>query len=157
MTSCCARALIACAFASILIASTASADDCGPLKIVASVDLRMAADDHAAFVPVTLQGQTKYMLLDTGGTVSEITASTVASLGLESHKTPTLRFYDFKGNYVDHAAIVPDFAIGDLKGNNVDFVVGPDDLFGDNKEIAGILGPGILRFYDVAVDFANRK
>lgn len=157
MTSRTARTLIACAFASTFTASAASADACGPLKIIASVDLRMAADDRAAFVPVTLQGQTKYMLLDTGGTVSEITASTVASLGLESHKTPTLRFYDVKGNYVDHATIVPDFAIGDLKGSNVDFVVGPDDLFDDKDSIAGILGPGILRFYDVAVDFANRK
>ncbi|HLY04758.1 MAG TPA: retropepsin-like aspartic protease [Rhizomicrobium sp.] len=157
MTSHTARTLIACTLTSVFLTSTAFADECGPLKIFASVDLRMATDDRAAFVPVTLQGQTKYMLLDTGGTVSEITGSTVASLGLESHKTPTLRFYDVKGNYVDHATIVPDFAIGDLKGNNVDFVVGPDDLFPTNENIAGILGPGILRFYDVAIDFADRK
>src|SRR5579862_7184149 len=73
-----ARSLIASAFASILFSSPVSAaHECGPLKIFASVDLKMGPDDRAAFVPVTLQGQTKYMLLDTGGTVSEITASTL--------------------------------------------------------------------------------
>jgi predicted aspartyl protease len=149
--------LTACAFTAIFLATNSWAQECGPLKIVAIVDLRMAGEDRAAFVPVTLQGQTKYMLLDTGGTVSEITPTTVAALGLESHKTPTLRFYDVKGNFVDHATVVPDFAIGNLTGHNVDFVVGPDDLFPENEKIAGILGPGILRFYDVALDFANRK
>src|SRR5690348_5040485 len=135
MTPRVARTLIACALTSIFIASTAFADDCGPLKIVASVDLRMAGEDRAAFVPVTLQGQTKYMLLDTGGTISEITPTTVAALGLESHKTPTLRFYDVKGNYVDHATVVPNFAIGALAGHDVDFVVGPDDLFPKDENI----------------------
>ena len=157
MTPRVARTLIACAFASLFLATNSRAEECGPLKIVASVDLRMAGEDRAGFVPVTLQGQTKYMLLDTGGTISEITPATVAALGLESHKTPNLRFYDVKGNYVDHATVVPDFAIGDLAGHDVDFVVGPDDLFPKNENIAGILGPGILRFYDVALDFANRK
>jgi len=151
------RGLIACACTFIILVSAAVADDCGPLKIVASADLKMARGDRAAFVPVTLQGQAKYMLLDTGGFANEITASTAASLGLESHKTPTLRIYDVKGNFVDHATTVPEFAIGDLKGSNVDFVVGPDDLFPDNDKIAGVLGPGTLRFYDVALDFANRK
>src|SRR5438105_11627601 len=157
MTPRVARTLIACAFASLFLATNAWAEECGPLKIVASVDLKMAGEDRAAFAPVTLQGQTKYMLLDTGGTISEITPATVAALGLESHKTPNLRFYDVKGNYVDHATVVPDFAIGDLAGHNVDFVVGPDGLFPENENIAGILGPGILRFYDVALDFENRK
>jgi hypothetical protein len=136
---------------------SASAEECGPLKIVASVDLMMAADDRAAFVPVTLEDKNRYMLLDTGGMMSFITPVAVAELGLESVKNPRLRFYDVKGNYVDHSSIVPDFAIGDLKGHNVEFVVVPADMFADHKEIAGILGPGILRFYDVALDFANRK
>jgi predicted aspartyl protease len=135
----------------------ASAEECGPLKIVASVDLRMAAGDRAALVPVTLQGQTRYMVLDTGGIMSFITPGTVAELGLESVKNPRLRFYDVSGNCVDHTTIVPDFGIGDLKGKNVEFVVSSPTLFGGNKDIAGILGPGILRFYDVALDVANRK
>jgi len=140
-----------------LVSNTAAyADACGPLKIVASVDLRMAADDRAALVPVTLQGQTRYMLLDTGGVMSFIAPGTVAELGLESVKNSRLRFYDVKGNFVDHTTIVPDFGIGDLKGHNVEFVVSSPDFAG-NKDVAGILGPGILRFYDVALDVANRK
>jgi predicted aspartyl protease len=152
-----ARVLLACDFFSTAFGLGASAEECGPLKIFASADLRMAPEDRAAFVPVTLQGQTKYMLLDTGGVISELTPGTVTALGLESHKTPTVQFFDIKGNYVDHATVVPDFAIGGLKGTNVEFVVGPDDLFEKSEDIAGILGPGILRFYDVALDFANRK
>jgi len=97
------------------------------------------------------------MLLDTGGALDEITQQTAAALGLRPFRTPTLRFYDLRGNYVDHAAAVPNFAIGNLVGHNVNFVVGPDYLFAGRPDIAGILGPGILRFYDVAIDFgANR-
>jgi predicted aspartyl protease len=154
------RICFAAVFAALLghvSSGPASAEECGPLKIVASVDLRMAGDDRAAFVPITLQGQTRYMLLDTGGMMSFITPGTVAELGLESVKNAQLRFYDVKGNYVDHTTVVPDFAIGDLKGHNVEFVIGPPDMLAGNKDIAGILGPGILRFYDVALDVANRK
>jgi hypothetical protein len=129
---------------------------CGPLKIVASVPLMATPDEREVFVPVSLQGQRKYMLLDTGGALDEITPQTAAALGLRSYRTPTLRFYDLRGNFVDHATVVPNFAIGNLVGHNVNFVIGPDYLFADRSDIAGILGPGILRFYDVAVDFGAR-
>lgn len=138
-------------------AGPAIAQQCDSLKIVASVDLETAPNDAAVFVPVTLQHQTKYMLLDTGGTISELTPATVTALGLESVKTPNLRFYDIRGNYVDHHTVVPDFAIGGLTGHNVDFVVGPDDLFKGRSDAAGIIGPGVLRYYDVGLDIAGRK
>jgi hypothetical protein len=131
----------------------ALAETCSPLKIIASVQFMAMPDEREVFVPVSLQGQRKYMLLDTGGTLDEITSQTAAALGLKSYRTPTLRFYDLKGSYVDHATIVPDFSIGNLVGHNVNFVIGPDYLFAGRPDIAGILGPGILRFYDVAVDF----
>jgi hypothetical protein len=131
-------------------------ETCGPLKIVASVQLLASPDEREVFVPVSLQGQRKFMLLDTGGALDEITPQTAAVLALRSYRTPTLRFYDLRGNYVDHATVVPSFAIGNLVGHNVNFVVGPDYLFAGRPDIAGILGPGILRFYDVAVDFGAR-
>jgi hypothetical protein len=133
------------------------AQECGPLKIVASVDLASSPDERAVFVPVMLQDQKKLLLLDTGGMIGELTPATVSALGLESHKTSGVRLYDVKGNFVDHETVVPNFAIGTLTGHNVDFMVGPDDLFKGNDEIAGILGPGILRYYDVAMDFAGKK
>lgn len=128
-------------------------ETCGPLKIIASVQLMAAPDEREVFVPVSLEGRRKYMLLDTGGALDQITPQTAAALGLKSYRTPSLRFYDLKGNYVDHATVVPDFAIGNLVGHNVNFVIGPDYLFAGRPDIAGILGPGILRFYDVAIDF----
>ena len=129
---------------------------CAPLKIIASVQLMAAPDEREVFVPVTLQGQKKYMLLDTGGALDQLTPQTAAALNLKPYRTPTLRFYDLKGNYVDHATVVPDFDIGNLVGRNVNFVIGPDYLFANRPDIAGVLGPGILRFYDVAVDFGAR-
>jgi hypothetical protein len=134
----------------------AQAATCGPLKIIASVPLLASADDREVFVPVSLQGRKKYMLLDTGGALDEITPQTQSALGLKSTRTPNLSFYDLRGNSVDHATVVPDFAIGNLIGHNVGFVIGPDYLFPGHPEIAGVLGPGILRFYDVAVDFGAR-
>lgn len=134
----------------------AFAATCAPLKIISSVQLMSSPDEREMFVPVSLQGQKKYMLLDTGGALDQITPQTAAALNLKSYQTPTLRSYDLGGNYVDQATIVPDFTIGNLVGHNVSFVVGPDRRFADQPNVAGILGPGILRFYDVAVDFGAR-
>jgi hypothetical protein len=129
---------------------------CGPLKIISSVQLMASPDEREMFVPVSLQGQKKYMLLDTGGALDQISPQTAAALNLKSYRTPTLRSYDLGGNYVDQATVVPDFSIGNLVGHNVNFVVGPDRRFANQPNIAGVLGPGILRFYDVAVDFGAR-
>jgi hypothetical protein len=138
------------------LCAPALAETCGPLKIVASVQMTAAPDAREMFLPVALQGQRKYMLLDTGASLDEITQQTQTALGLNSFRTPSLRFYDLKGNYVDHATIVPNFAIGNMVGHNVNFVVGPDYLFAGRPAVAGILGPGILRFYDVAIDFGAK-
>ncbi|HTT81942.1 MAG TPA: pepsin/retropepsin-like aspartic protease family protein [Rhizomicrobium sp.] len=108
------------------------------------------------FVPVRLQGRQEYMLLDTGGALDQVTPQIVAALHLPTYRTPTLRFYDLTGNYTNAATVVPDFAIGNLIGHDVNFVIMPDDSFGGRGYIAGILGPGILRYYDVAIDFGTK-
>lgn len=137
-------------------ADAAFADECGPLKILASVDLRTEPPDDRPYVPVTLDGQPKYMLLDTGGTFSQLTQATVQALGLGTHKS-TIRAYDISGNYTDQVAVVPSFAIATIGGSNVEFMVRPRPMPGDNSEIAGILAPNILRFYDLSVDFGAGK
>lgn len=139
-----------------LFAQSVAAEECGPLKIISSVDLKTEPQDNRFYLPVVLQGQQKYMLLDTGGTFSEITQDVVASLNLPTHKS-MVRVYDISGNYIDHVAVVPSFAIGTLSGQNVEFMVGADQRQETGSEVAGILGPNILRFYDVSVDFGAGK
>ncbi len=134
----------------------ASAEECGPLKILASVDLKTAADDTRALVPVTMQGQQKYMLLDTGGAISQITQSTANELSLSTHSVQLAQI-DTSGQYSDHAAIVPSFSIGALTGENVEFMITSSGELGENSDIAGIIGPNILQFYDVSLDFGQNK
>jgi predicted aspartyl protease len=150
-----ARVLLASAFLSTVLSVGANADECGPLKIIASVDMKTEPPDPRFYVPVALQGQQKYMLLDTGGGLSEITQGTVDSLGLSTHKS-TIREFDVSGNYVDHVAVVPSFQIGTLSGQNVEFMV-KSQIGPNNTEIAGLLAPNILRFYDLSADFGENK
>jgi len=141
----------ACAFGAPVVA-----EECPPLKIISTVRLWATPDEREVFVPVRLQGRQEYMLLDTGGALDQVTPQIVAALHLPTYRTPTLRFYDLTGNYTNAATVVPDFAIGNLIGHDVNFVIMPDDSFGGRGYIAGILGPGILRYYDVAIDFGTK-
>lgn len=150
------QALIICGIAHALFAPTAFADECGPLKIISSVDLKVEPPDTRVYLPVMLQGQQKYMLLDTGGTFSQITPDVVNSLGLATHKS-MVRAYDVSGNFIDHVAVVPSFAIGQLSGENVEFMVRANRMPVGGGEVAGILAPNILRFYDVSIDFGAGK
>jgi hypothetical protein len=138
---------------SCAIGAPVLAVECPPLKSIASVRLMSTPDEREVFVPVSLDGQSRYMLLDTGGALDQLTPQAVVDLGLKSWRTPTLRFYDVQGDYADGATVVPDFSIGSLVGHNVNFVITPGSPFANDRNIAGILGPGILRYYDVSVDF----
>ncbi|HSZ75635.1 MAG TPA: retropepsin-like aspartic protease, partial [Rhizomicrobium sp.] len=129
----------------------AQAEDCKPLQIVASID--MAPSDDALVAPVTLNGKPKYMIVDSGGAFSEITPDTAAELGI----TPVHRGFsevDVTGGSADMLATVPDFTLGQLVSHKTVFVV-TNNNFGD--KIAGLIGPNILKQYDVELDFGAHK
>jgi predicted aspartyl protease len=143
-----------------------AADDgakCKPLRGIASVD--MTLDGNQLMVPVTIAGQKRRMVLDTGAPITSITPEIVTELKLETSHS-NLRIEDILGNYSEDLAILPTFQLGPLHAEDlkvfvmprpkeqVDPVTGPSD---PAQEFAGVYGSDFLRNYDVDLDFGLRK
>ena len=139
-------------------AASAFADDnCQPLTQFASVDLQRREHDTRMFVPVSINGVPKLMLLDTGGFMSEVTPQVVDELKLQ-HVTVQFSSVNLAGEESHRAADVSSFAIGQMTTGAVEFVIAPEpDLFHGDLRFAGILAPNVLRFYDVDIDFGAPK
>jgi predicted aspartyl protease len=106
-------------------------------------------------VPMTVNGQSVNLLIDTGGYVSTLTRYAVKSLGLQSQ--PAFRPLEtyFGGEVVDHYVLAPNVDLGGMKGSKFPFFVMSNSR--SSLDIGGTLAPDILRAYDVDFDFANSK
>lgn len=146
------------AVALLAVGPAAAEDNCHPLTLFTSVPLSHREGDKRMFVPVTMQGKDKFMLLDTGGAVSEITPQVVDELGLNRRMLSFISV-DVAGETSNQAATVAPFVIGTLTTQSMEFVVAPEkNLFGDSgTQYAGILGPNVLMQYDVDIDFGAPK
>lgn len=136
------------------------AGDCKPLQRYTEVDLLRSEDGNAAFVPVTMEGQDKLLLLDTGGFFSEIMPDAVKALNLSTKQSSGLVQYSVSRQQSDQAAIVDKFGIGKLHWDSADFMIATEDhTFGKDADprIAGILGPNIFKNFDVDLDFGANK
>jgi predicted aspartyl protease len=137
----------------VIACSAGLAEDCHSLTMISSVELARREGDPRMYVPVSLQGTQKLMLLDTGGGVSEITSKVADELGLQ-RRTLGFSTVNLSDETSDQAARVSPFSIGRLKTDSIEFVVAPEKkLFGDDGRFAGILGPDILANYDIDIDF----
>jgi predicted aspartyl protease len=134
-----------------------AAEDCKPLTLITSVDLLRRDGDPHVYVPVTINGHQKLMMLDTGGWSSEVTSQAAADLGLPY---VSIRYSEVNlaGEESHQAASVDSFTIGQLTTKSVEFVVSPEKvLFHDEPEFVGILAPNILKNYDIDIDFGSNK
>ncbi len=142
------------AFAALWLAAGPAVADCKPLSLVASVDLA-PTDDLRPFVPVTLSGRPKLMLIDTGGVATVLTQQAADELGLK----PTqgmLELSDIAGRKTSKLVHSP-LTLGRLSAQNMSFYVLPDDHAIDEPNTAGIIAPDVLSNYDVEIDFGSRK
>lgn len=140
--------------ATVLVAP-ARAEECPPLKMLASVDLVMSHDGRVPDVPVEIAGVPKLMRLDTGSDITAVSELAANELHLESHEGG-VRNYNITGTYTDRYAAAS-LKIGNLKGK-VSFMVDPNiNELGPDNRVAGLLSSDILSHYDVSVDFGTGK
>ena len=146
------------AFSLGLCTDVRAADEtCHPLTLITSVELKRRETDPHVFVPVTINGKDRLMLLDTGGWNSEVTSQAVGDLGLPYS---AIRFSEVNlaGEESHQAASVETFTIGKLTTKSVEFVVAPEKyLFHDEQQYVGVLAPNILKNYDVDIDFGGNR
>jgi hypothetical protein len=134
----------------LLAATAARAQDCVPAKLLATVPLRSAEpESNIRTVPVSLNGQTRNMILDTGGAITQLSRSVIEELDLPLYRGAAA-VYDINGRISRHYATVKDFAFGDLRRPDAALMVWPEE----KRPYAGELAQDMLQPYDVDVDFA---
>lgn len=140
------------AFAVLLMAGAgARAETCAPAKLLATVPLHAAEpDSDIRTVPVSLNGQTRDMILDTGGAITQLSRSVIDELNLPMWRSGAA-VYDINGRVSHHYAVVKDFAFGSLRRADAALMVWPEE----KRPFAGELAQDMLQPYDVDVDFAR--
>src|SRR3954452_11719572 len=95
------------AFALLLLAGTAAhAETCAPARLLATVPLHSAEpESNIRTVPVSLNGQTRNMILDTGGAVTQLSRSVIEELDLPTYRGGAA-VYDINGRISRHFAMV---------------------------------------------------
>lgn len=106
-------------------------------------------------LPAVINNRPMKLLVDTGSVYSSITQETASSLGLPTNYTS--RGGAFLNNVaINQFANLDSIAIGALHSNgSIPVLVTPNDLL--PITMAGLLGPDILRLYDVEFDFFHGK
>ena len=140
------------AFVPLLLTAVAAAQaqDCAPAKLLATVPMQDAEpDSNIRTVPVTLNGATHQMILDTGGAITQLSRATIEELNLP-HYSSSAAVYDINGRVSRRFALVKDLGFGDLHRNDAALMLWPDPI----RPYAGELAQDLLQSYDVDVDFA---
>ena len=133
----------------LLTATVAQAQDCAPAKLLASVAMHSAEpESNIRTVPVTLNGTTRHMILDTGGAVTQLSRDTIEELKLPVRDSGAA-VYDINGRVSRRFAVVDDFSFGQLNRKDAALMVWPEP----RRPYAGELAQDMLQPYDVDVDF----
>jgi predicted aspartyl protease len=133
--------------------SPAWAEECGPLKQIASLDL--VSQGSRMLVPVTINGAPKQMLLNTGGGISNLQGAAVEAMGLHPIDASRVKMLDSAGNASQFYVQVDDFGMGAIHGPNMQFVV--TNAANANLPFVGSLAGDVMGQYDVEMDFAAHK
>jgi predicted aspartyl protease len=146
-----ANAMLA-AFLAALSTKAAAADCAQPPAPIATIALESDIDRREFFVPVTIEGVAKLMLLDTGGAMTEITTEAADELHL-SKRRGRFQLFNMYGEFSDRYAEAM-LGLGPMKPVPEDLAIAPgENNFGDDRTIAGVLAPDILHHYDLDIDF----
>jgi len=134
-----------------VLAGAARAQDCAPAKLLAEIRMQDAEpESNIRTVPVTLNGQTRQMVLDTGGAITQLSRDTIAELNLPTHASRAT-VYDINGRVSRRFAMVKELAFGHLHRDDAALMIWPEP----KRPYAGELAQDLLQPYDVDVDFAT--
>jgi predicted aspartyl protease len=146
-----ARMLLACAVF-VTFATAAYADDC-KLGRIASFDF---TENGSIVVPVSIEGTSVRMAIDTGAPLSAIDPNVAHNLKLVQHRIIQGAMFNMSGEPISYIAVLRDLGLGDMHASNVELMVWPSPMTSDGR-IGGILAADLLRHYDVDVDFGWHK
>ncbi|HET7085058.1 MAG TPA: retropepsin-like aspartic protease [Rhizomicrobium sp.] len=134
-----------------VLVPAAWAQDCVPARLLATMRMQDAEpESNIRTVPVTLNGVTRQMVLDTGGAITQLSRNTIEELNLPEYGS-SAAVYDINGRVSHRFAMVKELAFGDLRRNDAALMVWPEPV----RPYAGELAQDLLQPYDVDVDFGT--
>lgn len=132
----------------------AFAADCTTLQQLASIPLVKDQNSDVMLVPVSINGHDRYLLLDTGGSITQLTQAAAKDLDLPVMNSD-IELFDINGNASHVETKVRRFSIGNLNARDITFPLNPSPSFGG--EVAGLLSLDLFTAYDMDIDFGTRK
>jgi len=136
------------------LSSPALADDCGPLKQIASLDMTVGPGGRY-LVPVTINGTPQTMLLNTAGGITSLRQDGADAMGLHPIDASHIKLLSGNGT-ASQSYVQTDFKLGGIRMPDLQLMVMPK--VGDNTPpFVGSLAGDVLQLYDVEMDFAGRK
>lgn len=130
-----------------------------PPQALTSIDL--VGNNGPVLVPVILQGQSAWMILQTDASVTLIYQNAADALHLSTRDITRDSFeLTIGGQRVTHIASFNPLLVGTLRMSRTDFMVDPhhhDDEIYAGRPIAGSLAMDLLWSFDVELDLAHNK
>lgn len=106
-------------------------------------------------VPVSLDGKSERLIVDTGGVFSMLTFKTVHALRMDEHYLATKAIYMLNGSSARYFVDVNQLDLGGLTVSRFPFVVMPADWTLSDAD--GTIAPDLFSKYDVEFDFDARR
>ncbi|MFZ1991622.1 MAG: retroviral-like aspartic protease family protein, partial [Alphaproteobacteria bacterium] len=104
-------------------------------------------------IQAQLNGQTMYLIVDTGAVISMLRASSAAKLNLPVRQSKLVYLRDVYGNEVSTYVTVDELVLGQLKGKGINFMIMPDTMATEFMD--GLLGPDLISAFDAEFDFGR--
>lgn len=147
--------MIRSAIAVLLLATPALADDCTPLKMIASLDATPLGKTSMMTIDAGFNGTPKPMLVDTGAGISMIFESALEPLGLHGIRNSRIKMLSGAGGASQDFAEVASLTVGAIQVPRAQLQVAPNS--DAERPFVGLLGGDLMSLYDVEIDPAGHK
>ena len=138
----------------------AVAAECGPLKLVTSLNMTMLPSGRPAIL-ATIGDKPQTLMVDTGGAFSQLTRKAARELNLTPTTAPNRNgLRGITGDTSDQIVRLPSITIGGMRQEYPSFFISPEQ--GDPNDTApaefdGVISPDLLQNFDADFDFAANK
>jgi hypothetical protein len=153
------RHVLAAFVVSLGTTSALAADQCPPLKVMASVDM-VPLKNGRFMVPVSVAGHQEYFVVATANPLSSVSSSLADEFKLPRGHSG-MNFVDMSGQVTNKLATLPTFGIGKLEATSVTMLMvdsGGKEAPPEGARVpTGTLGADFLRAYDTDLDFGAQK
>jgi predicted aspartyl protease len=140
-------------FGIVAAASPVRANECKPLQLLTSVQMSPITGDPRVSIPVSINGTTENLLIDSGAPIATLSDVAAKSLGLESSPS---RIADLgNGGRSDREYKIETFDIGNQRIKNFVLQENPGALL-DGFPV-GLFSLDLLRKYEVDLDFGASR